>query len=352
MRLMPFLRRSAPGGGPAGRPGGIGPARRSLGSLAGPAALVVLAAGLVGCARAVRRTLILYEGVTTVLGPNQVTTRFNRPFIEANRNRIVLETGFLVDVVSRMINPAAFDGDLHVAGRSSNIGLRLVAEIKNASGQKEAVSLLRAAEGTDRPVRVVGVWRYWPEHAIGLPHRQGEPAAPLTNANPDHVFELHPVIRVEGLDLSSSLVPVEGFRPGSPPATIASYREARVTIRVEGSRVFVESPAGLANDLHFWMELHDDARETPDGRFVTGRVRDREGALLVDSIRMVFVRGTPPDEIGRGLRPGTVRRVWGLPRISFEGLYRVIQDIGADTMPRTIPLPYELIILGFYDESQ
>jgi hypothetical protein len=50
----------------------------------------------------------------------------------------------------------------------------------------------------------------------------------------------------------------------------------------------------LYNDVEFTMELADTEQQAvDDGRFVNAVVRDRKGALLVDRVRMVFMKGTP-----------------------------------------------------------
>ena len=312
---------------------------------------LLLAGFLAGCAKGVRRMFIGYEKVTAVMGPTSVTTRFARSFLEAHQNRILIEATFAVDAVSRMVNPAAFDGDLHIAGRAPEIGFRLVAEIKNAGTRPDAVALLRRAERSGTPVRMTGAWRYWPEHAIGLPHRQGESLGRLPNANPDHVFEVHPVIRIDELDLGGTLTVVGGFRPGSAPRTFAIYENAHVILRGSADSLLVRIPSGLVNDVHFWMEPLDPPTETGDGLSITGRARDREGNLLADSVRMFFIRGTPPAQVARSLRPGAVLHVWGLPRISFAGLLRAMLPNGDDGVSRTIKLPYELIIVGIYPED-
>jgi hypothetical protein len=312
---------------------------------------LLLTLALCGCAGAVRRILILHEEITSKVGPDHVITRFDRSFIEANRQRITIEADFTVDATAR-INPRAFDGDIHIAGRSPAIGLRLVAEIKNAKLAPAAIQLVQEAERSRTPVRVRAFMRFWPEHAIGLPHRQGEPMPRLPNANPDHVFELHPVVRIGDIDLLASLRTVDGYRPGHASSTFRLYERSEVEIRTLSSRVYVKTRAGLWNDVHFLLEL-TDARPVfqDDGRYLFARARDPGGSVLVDSIRVVLLNGSPPELAFRNLRAGDRVHVWGLPRVSFDGLARLIQEAGTGTSWRTAKLPYEVLIIGIYPEG-
>ena len=311
----------------------------------------LLALALCSCGGTVRRMLILHEEITSKVGPDHVITRLDRSFLEDNRYRISLTTDVTVDAAAR-INPKVFDGDLHIAVRSPDVRLRLVAEIMNAKTAPEAVQLARKAEKSRAPLRVTGVLRFWPEHAIGLPHRQGEEVERLTNANPDHVFELHPLLRVGDVDLFSTMQTVSGYRPGHASRTFEAWQTSDLAMRVFSNRVYLTTPAGLWNDVHFQLEITDFAPSVrEDGRYLKGRARDLEGGLLVDSIRVVLVRDSPPDRALRDLRAGARVHVWGLPRVSFDGLVRLIGEAGSDTGWRTTKLPYEVLIIGVYPEG-
>lgn len=228
----------------------------------------------------------------------------------------------------------------------------MVAEIQNAKLAPRAVQVVKEAERSRKPVRVTAVMRFWPEHAIGLPHRQGEPMPRLLNANPDHVFELHPLIRVADIDLLPNLRPVDGYKPGHASATLQLYQRSELEIQVRSNRVYLKTPAGLWNDVHFLLELTDaPATVREDGRYLIGRARDLLGDLLVDSIRVVLVKDSPPDLALRNRRAGDRIHVWGLPRVSFDGLARLIEQAGTDARWRTAPFPYELLILGIYPEG-
>jgi hypothetical protein len=314
------------------------------------ASLVVMLS--MSCAQVVRRVLTWHEKITEKVGPDHVIVRFSREFLTANRESITLEADFTVDVAARMINPAVFDGDIHIAGRSPGIGLRMVAEIKNAKTAPRAVALIRQAEASRRPIRIVAVPRYWPEHAIGLPHRQGEAMPRLPNSNPDHLFELHPIVQVEDQDLRHTLHPVQGYSPFHASTVFGQLARAELTFRLRGDSVLIETEAGLWNDVHFLLELTDrPVTVRKDGRYLSGRARDLEGNLLRDSVRIALVGGSPPDSVIRGLPAGAWIHVWGLPRIGLDGLVRLMESVG-DTVSHRASLPFEMVILGVYPKGQ
>jgi hypothetical protein len=82
----------------------------------------------------------------------------------------------------------------------------------NASEADSGVRMIQAAAKSRRPLRLIGVWRLWPEHALGAPEAQGRPVVARWRIRfPDHVFEIHPVTMVGGLSLLDSFHPVEGL---------------------------------------------------------------------------------------------------------------------------------------------
>ena len=193
------------------------------------AVLIVLVAQA-GCASGQlgRRASIIYNAVTAEVAPDNAIVEIDRAFIERYKNRVTISTNFTVDAVPKSPNPRLFDGDLHIAGRAPEIGLRLVAEIKNADAESAAVALASRAARARSPLPFTGVWRLWPEHAIG-PEQQGDSVPQLKTPNPDHVFEIHPLIRIGEHDLLKSFHPVEGYRPGSAAKTFGVYDDAECT---------------------------------------------------------------------------------------------------------------------------
>lgn len=316
--------------------------RRALGCL-------LLGLALTRCTHLSRRATIYYTAAAIRLSPNPVRFTLKRSFIEAYQNRVDIDTHFTVDDASGGPAPNLFDGDFHFAGRAPEIGLRLVGEVANASEQDSAVALVKRAAKAHRALRIAGAWRLWPEHALGAPEQQGRPEQPLENPYPDHVFEVHPVTRLEGLDLRGTIHPVEGYRAGAAKRTFGIYQGARLTLRATGTTVTLDTPPSLFNDVHFLMEITGTRQEVVEGgRFVTASALDTDGNLLAEGLRMVFIAGTPPELAVRAAGPGTRLHVVGLPRVSFAEISRRVRAAGDGGLPIEGPLPYELVILGVY----
>jgi hypothetical protein len=296
---------------------------------------------------------MLYMGVAAELSPERVKIEFRRSFLEAYKNRVTIETRFTVDASAASPNPSVFDGDLHFAGRAPEIGLRLVAEIKNAAEFEGAVALARGAASTGRQLQLTGVWRFWPEHSLGASEQQGRPIQQLESPYPDHVFEVHPVTRIGSLGLVQSLHVLDGYKPGSAKRTLESYQDAKCRLTVTPTTVTFETPTWLYNDVHFVMEITGTTQMVvSDGRFVTASAREPDGTLLVEGLRMVFVGGSSAERAVRSLARGARLHVWGLPRLNFAELSRRVAESGSNPALLEGPMPYEIVVIGVYPEGK
>lgn len=316
-----------------------------------PALLATLL--VVACASLGRRASIAYMSVAAELAPSRVRIEINRSFLEAYKDRVTIETRFTVDAAAGSPNPSAFDADLHFAGRAPEVGLRLVGEIKNAAEAEAAVALVQGAVKTRQALRLTGVWRLWPEHSLGNPEEQGRPVPPLSSPYPDHVFEIHPVTRIGGISLLSTLHVVEGYKAGSAKRTLEMYQDATCKLTVSPTTVTFETPTWLYNDVHFTMEITGASQSVvADGRFVTASARDGDGKLLVERLRMVFVAGSAAERTVRALGRGDRLHVWGLPRLDFSEISRRVAASRTNPAALAGSLPYEIVVLAVYPEEQ
>jgi hypothetical protein len=296
-----------------------------------------------------REATIAYIGVNSHLTPKDIEIEINRSFIEQYKNRVTIYAALTVDHAMGSPIANALDGDLHFAGRAPQVALPIVAEIANARDEKAAVDLVHAADGTGRPLAVSGVWRIWPEHPGTSTEEQGKALPAMGSANPDHVFEIHPITGIGRLQLLDSFVPVEGFKPGGAQRTFGIYEKVACTITVKPTTVSVVSETGLYNDVEFIMKIAADPQfVVADGRFVIASARDLSGRLLVERLRMVFTRGTPPELAVMRLKAGDQLHVYGIPRLDFAEISRRVMGSRTDPALLTQKLPYEIVILGVY----
>ncbi len=311
----------------------------------------VLAAGvLAGCATAGRRATILYTSIVAAVSPKEAMVEINRGFLKRIKDRVTIDAGFIVDDAMRKPNPELLDGDLHVAGRVPEIGFRIVAELKNAATATRARAVLERAESTHARLPVTAVWRLWPEHAE-LPEDQRDPIPRLSTPNPDHIFELHPLVRVGGVSTLDTFRPLEHYRPGNARRSFGIYQDAECRLTVLPATVRLSISNFLYNDVHFLLERgRGRVTAAPGGSFVWGAALDTDGNRLVDSLRFVLVQGSAPERAVRALRPGARLHIWGLPRVSFSELSRRIAAARSNPAGLKGKLPYEIIVLGVYTD--
>src|SRR5437868_2499763 len=192
----------------------------------------VLFLSLAGCGWIVRQAMIAYIAVDSHLVPKHVAIEIDRPFIEKYKNRVTVRTMFKVDKAMSSPLPPPLDGDLHIAGRAPQVELPIVAEITNAREEKAALDVVTRAAARHSSLRLSGVWRIWPEHAGDAQEQQGEPLRPFDTDNPAHVFEIHPVTRINRLSLLDSFKPVKGFTPGEAERTFGIFQKSTYTLKI------------------------------------------------------------------------------------------------------------------------
>jgi hypothetical protein len=302
-----------------------------------------------GCGLIARQATIAYIAVNAHFSPKQIEIELNKSFIEAYKNRVVIHATFTVDKAMASPLPAAIDGDLHLAGRAPQVALPIVGEIANAADEKAAIDLVHGAEGTGNPLRVSGVWRIWPEHPGDAEEVQGKPLSALGSYRPDHVFEIHPVTAINGVQLLGTFRPVKGFKPGDARRTFEIYEKVSCTLAVKPTTVSIVTETGLYNDVEFIMTIANaPQRVVPDGRFVIASARDLDGKLLVERLRMVFAKGTPPERAVRLLKGGDSLHVCGIPRLDLAEISHRVSASRMTPALLTRGLPYEVVVIGVY----
>jgi len=279
-----------------------------------------------------------------------ITIVLQNDFIEHYKRRVTIDAEFLVDKAHKRPNPASKDGDLHVAGRAEEIKLPTVAEIMNARDDETAVDDIHAAQGTGIPIKLSGVWRLWCEHA-GDEQIQGKELQPFTTTNPDHVFEVHPVTKLKGRDLLHTLKPIVGFKTKDAHDAFAKYEGLRCKIIPDSDTTTVVTTMAGYNYVEFVMEINSQPQDSEDGGLLAMcKILDLDQELLVRNRRMVMVKGSKVEQMVRGKPVGTRVHVLGLPRINLSLLsWRVKEAAKGREDVLTWGLPYEIIVVGFYE---
>jgi hypothetical protein len=302
--------------------------------------------------RAASHWIIAGLALASSIAHAEITITLKNSFIERYQNRATIETTYTVDKAHPKPNAPSKDGDMHIAGRAPEIGLASVAEIMNAASTPKAVKLIKSAESSGNPVRITGAWRLWNEHAGSAAHSQLEEPEPATSTNPDHAFEIHPVTSVGNESTAGTLRPIAGFKPKEASDAFTRYENVRSRLIPEGDTTTIITSSVGYNYVNFQMQLSETPRDVEDGKMAFAQVRDYQGELVVRSRRMVFVKDSPPEKLVRNLKPGSCRRVLGIPRIDLALVawrvanYHEPKWVKMDVLNWN--LPYEIIVVGVY----
>jgi hypothetical protein len=293
-------------------------------------------------------SILLFAG--SVLG--QSTLVLKNAFIDKYKNRVTVDATYAVDhahVAPNRVGKGADDGDLHFSGRSEEVGLPLVAEIINAKlpAQKKAVDFVHLEEGTDTKIALKGVWRIWFEHppAGHGTQVQGESVPVPRNTNPDHVFEFHPVVQVGTNSVLASFVAIPGYHAYDAKTAFDSYESLTATIQANSTATEIESKKAGYNYAEFHIVLKGPLLKVEDGFLVLANIIDEEGNPVVsEARRMVFLAGTAAAAAVQKIKEGETMHVMGIPRLNLERISFAMQTSGGSSV--TVPLPYEMIIIG------
>lgn len=302
-----------------------------------------------------RRAVCVLVVLAWGAGASDIEIRLNKSFVEKYKNRATIEDTCVIDKAHKAPNPPAKDGDVHIASRCKEAALAGVAEIMNAKGAMEAFDFVKATEGSDTEVKVTGVWRLWCEHGgTGIRHIQGDPLEKFTTTNPDHVYEVHPVIQMGPHDVRGSLKTIDGFQEKDAREAFQAYERTRFQIRPQGSTITMRTVMAGYNYTKFKIKLTEDPHPIEDGFQAMSSVFEadadtsdnNESEILVRRRRMVFVKGTGPGDAVAGKHAGDTMVVLGVPRIDLS-LVSWRAKKGGEA--RDWDLPYEMVIVGVYE---
>jgi hypothetical protein len=282
---------------------------------------------------------------------SQIEIILRKSFIDSLKNKVTINSNYLVIHSHERPNSPSKDGDLHIAGIASKVGLPVVAEIMNAKYEDNAVNLVHANEGISNPIVLNGVWRIWCEHAGTEDSQdQGEGFPPIINSNPDHVFEIHPVTQIENYNLIKSLKPISGYKYKDANTAFFRYSGTRCKLTDLGNKVKIETNGVGYNYVEFWIEIIDDQpKVVDDGRFVFCKVLDKEGEIIAQKLRMVFPKDSEAEKKVKGMRKGDVLHVIGIPRIDLALISYRIGHAGENPGILDWNLPVEMIIVAKFN---
>ena len=290
----------------------------------------------------------------------QITITLRKSFIDSFKNRLTVPANYQVYFAHKKANAAAADGDLHFAGFDEMIGLPMVAEIMNAKDFSEAVQKVHEVEGhgtPDKQVQLTGVWRLWCEHPGDIQDfDQGPFTIPIENTNPPHVFEIHPVTMIDGMDLTASLHKIKGYKYKVADDAFSRYANLRCHLTQTDGSITIQTSGIGYNYVDFWLQFNEPivAREEDDGLFAFCTIynsdfkpeEEDQDHLITHKLRVGFVKGSALYDQAVAAKKGDFLHVVGIPRINLN-LISWRAGKGAER-PEVLDwnLPYEMVAVG------
>lgn len=299
-----------------------------------------------------RLTLLLFWLLGSCCGQIEIT--LNRSFVQTYANRATITSSFQVEKTSA-IHPASQDGDIHAAGIGTNIGMIAVAEVMNAKTERtHAVRQLTGSASSGQPVQITGAWRIWCEHGGEQEYIQGLSVPPIESSGQAHVFEIHPAIDVGGTDVRHTWTPISGYTYKTAENAFTVYERTHSKITFNANTITISTELAGDNYAEFLAKLLEDPHDLQDGKSVFADIYDSAGDVLVHRRRLIFVTGTPPEQVISGKHKDDWIQIVGIPRFDLALVqYRVRQaethGPNADSVNWNIP--YELIAAAVTDED-
>jgi len=279
----------------------------------------------------------------------QIQITLRQGFIDSIKNTVTISTDYIIDKAHKRPNPPSKDGDMHIAGRSESIGLPIVAEIMNAAGQASAVRLVHSVEGANQAVSLTGVWRLWCEHAGEDLQIQGNPIDQITTTNPPHVFEIHPITKLQDHNLLPSLKPIDGFNYKKADDALFRYASTRCEIIPNNDNTVTIQTNGIGyNYVECNIEVADNSVEVSDGRFVFCKILTVDNDIVAQKVRVGFVKNSIPENSVKAMGIGDRMHVIAIPRIDLALVSFRVNHASDPQFPNILSwnLPFELVAVA------
>jgi hypothetical protein len=279
-----------------------------------------------------------------VLAPASAqTVTLRKTFVDSLKDKVTFSGTF---DVFRFTGKASEDGDAHGVVSSGIIGLPCVAELMDKRNHRAAAAAIRSALEKNDSIRLKGAWRMWWEHAGKGDQVQGG-IYNLETANEAHIFEIHPLLEVDTHKIYRSFIP-KGFH--QPAKAFAAYRKRECILVANEKGISITSKMTGYNYVHVLVARPQpgNIEQLEDGLRVKTLVTDSAGAMIGKEETVVIMAGTPAADKFSKLKKGEVMEVVVMPRLSFNAVLQHIEKVPLNT-PVTVPIPYELVIVGLLE---
>jgi hypothetical protein len=175
---------------------------------------------------------------------------------------------------------------------------------------------------------------------------------PFKSTNPDHVFEIHPLLKVGDVDVHASLRPIKDFTYKDASDAFHSYERLPSHIVAGAGVTTITTRMAGYNYVEFTLQLNED----PTFQLVDGGLAVKAGLFTLDQERlvcerrMIFAPGSAPLEAVKGLHKGDMMHVVGVPRIDLALVAWRVANRGKRAGVLDWSLPYEMVIVAVFDD--
>jgi hypothetical protein len=179
----------------------------------------------------------------------------------------------------------------------------------------------------------------------------------IRNTNPAHVFEIHPVTKINDIDVLASLSKIDGFEYKDAERAFTAYSNARCRIIPRTRTITIETNGVGYNYVDFWVMLNDNSKQiVNDGFFVYCTIlnsgyradgdENPDEYIISHKMRVGFVKGSALYDKVRNMNEGEVVHVVGIPRINLNLISWRASNATARPEVLQWNLPVEMIAVG------
>lgn len=287
--------------------------------------------------------------------------RLRKSLLEQQQDRVTITITAVADHIGDSPHPILEDCDLHVPLRTDDIRVSVLGELKNACSTPPADGatswterIYRETHG--RAVPVTGVFRIWLEHPpSGSTIQSEDDRVPwYDNSNPDHQVELHPLLRIGGLDFFAHIRRIEengeAFENLYGPSKLKTVLKKKITIQeiASGSDVLVDIRGKKTVYNHWGLRgrVVSPPAQLADGTRILLDVFDGTNVIPgATNIPAVTATGTDADGAVQDLHVGDFVNFQALIRMD---LVTVLEH--ASVQPEEIGQPFEFVLLDVQKE--
>ncbi len=273
--------------------------------------------------------------------------------VKKHAKDILVTIRAIPDHIGKRARPIKTGCDLDVPLRSEDITVPTIGRIQNACSYPGGVTpdywskKLMTLEG--QSMEVEGVLRIWLEHTPkgGKKQCECDELPRYANSNPDHMVELHPLTRLG----SASFLPMtrEIRKDGTPyvsnlggklPSTLGRKKIAVRRVNREGEAyIAIKGPRTGYSHWTILAVVMSIAEKRRGGHAFDVAVIHRDG-FMKRNLSALTIEGTPADDGVETLQVNDEVVLFGIVRLDLALIERK-----AGQAWRTIPMPYELIVL-------